>query len=140
MLKRILVAVDGSEHARRALEAAADLAESLKEPARLTLLHVNPSVSLNEPALGVDLDARIADEGRQVVDALQERLSKRSVAYETLLTGGDPVAEICRVAGEQAYDLIVMGTGGKKRLSEMIMGSVSHGVLKQAVCPVLTVK
>lgn len=140
MLKRILVAVDGSEHARRALEAAADLAESLKEPARLTLLHVNPSVSLNEPALGVDLDARIADEGQQVVDALQERLSERSVAYETLLTGGDPVAEICRVAEEQGYDLIVMGTGGKKRLSEMIMGSVSHGVLKQAACPVLTVK
>jgi len=140
MLKRILVAVDGSEHARLALETAADLAESLKEPARLTLLHVNPSVSLNEPALGVDLDARIADEGQQVVDALQERLSERSVAYETLLTGGDPVAEISRVAEEQGYDLIVMGTGGKKRLSEMIMGSVSHGVLKQAACPVLTVK
>ncbi|WP_458461935.1 universal stress protein [Paenibacillus sp.] len=53
---------------------------------------------------------------------------------------GDPVNEICRVARERECGLIVMGTGGKGILVEIMVGSVSHGVLKHAECPVLTVK
>ncbi|WP_339848542.1 universal stress protein [Paenibacillus sp. FSL W7-1088] len=140
MLKRILVAVDGSDHAHKALEQAVDLAESLKQPASLMIVHVNPSISLNEPALGVDLEARIAEEGQHIIQPVNELLAARSVHYETLLIAGDPVNEICRVAKDRDCDLIVMGTAGKSMLAEIVVGSVSHGVLKHAGCPVMTVK
>ncbi|WP_411735753.1 universal stress protein [Paenibacillus sp. M2] len=61
MLKHILVAVDGSEHAHKALEQAMILAEDMKQPASLLIVHINPAISINEPALGVDLEARIAE-------------------------------------------------------------------------------
>lgn len=140
MLKRILVAVDGSEHAHKALEQALILAENMKHPASLLIVHVNPAISINEPALGVDLEARIAEEGQHIIEPVARQLSGRDVAYETLLIAGDPVSEICRVARERDCGMIVMGTGGKGMLAEMIVGSVSHGVLKHAECPVLTVK
>lgn len=140
MLERIVVAVDGSDHAHKALETAVDLAESLKHPARLIIVHVNPSVSLNEPALGVDLEARIAEEGQHIIAPVEQLLSGHSIPYETLLIAGDPVNEICRVSRDRACNLIVMGTGGKSVLAEIVVGSVSHGVLKHAECPVLTVK
>ncbi|MBT2286992.1 universal stress protein [Paenibacillus polymyxa] len=140
MLKRILVAVDGSEHAHKAVEQALILAEDMKQPASLLIVHVNPAISISEPALGVDLEARIAEEGQYIIEPVTRQLSGREVAYETLLIAGDPVNEICRVARERDCGMIVMGTGGKGMLAEMIVGSVSHGVLKHAECPVLTVK
>ncbi|MFS0873814.1 universal stress protein [Paenibacillus xylanilyticus] len=140
MLEQILVAVDGSDHAHKALQTAVELAESLKHSAKLVIVHVNPSVSLNEPALGVDLDARIAEEGQHIIAPVAELMSGRSIPYETLLIAGDPVNEICRVSRDRKCNLIVMGTGGKSMLAEIVVGSVSHGVLKHAECPVLTVK
>lgn len=140
MLKRILVAVDESDHAKKALEQALMLAEQMKHPVSLTIMHVNPSISINEPALGVDLEERIAEEGKHIMEPVIERMVGRGVAYETLLVAGDPVTEICRMASERKCDLIVIGTGGKSVLAEIVVGSVSHGVLKHAECPVLTVK
>lgn len=140
MLERILVAVDESDHAKKALEQALMLAEQMKHPVSLTIMHVNPSISINEPALGVDLEERIAEEGKHVMEPVIEQMVGRGVAYETLLVAGDPVTEICRMASERKCDLIVIGTGGKSVLAEIVVGSVSHGVLKHAECPVLTVK
>ncbi|WP_427182356.1 universal stress protein [Paenibacillus sp. TC-CSREp1] len=140
MLKRLLVAVDGSDHANKALEQALMLAEQMKHPVSLTIVHVNPSISINEPALGVDLEERIAEEGKYIIEPVKKRLADRGVPYETLLVAGDPVTEICRAAREQACEWIVMGTGGKSVLAEIVVGSVSHGVLKHAECPVMTVK
>ncbi|WP_145410784.1 universal stress protein [Paenibacillus xylanexedens] len=140
MIERILVAVDGSDHAHKALEAAVELVEGMQKNPQLLIVHVNPSISINEPALGVDLDARIAEEGRRIVEPIHAFLSGRSVPAETLLVAGDPVNEICRVARNQGCGLIVMGAGAKGMLAEIVLGSVSHGVLKHAHCPVLTVK
>ncbi|MGF9700762.1 MULTISPECIES: universal stress protein [Paenibacillus] len=140
MLEQILVAVDGSDHAHKALQTAVELAESLKHSAKLIIVHVNPSISLNEPALGVDLEARIAEEGQHIIAPVTELMSGRSIPYETLLIAGDPVNEICRVSRDRKCNLIVMGTGGKSVLAEIAAPSVSHGVLKHAECSVLTVK
>lgn len=140
MLERILAAVDGSNHGNKALEQALMLAEQMKNSVHLTILHVNPSISINEPALGVDLEERIAEEGKHIIEPVKKLLAKRAVSYETRLVAGDPVTEICRTAREQKCDLILMGTGGKRMLAEILVGSVSHGVLKHADCPVLTVK
>jgi nucleotide-binding universal stress UspA family protein len=56
------------------------------------------------------------------------------------LTDGEPYAEILRVAEDDGCDLIVMGTHGRTGLRRLLMGSVAEQVLRQASCPVLTVK
>ena len=56
------------------------------------------------------------------------------------LTDGEPYAEILRVAEDDGCDLIVMGTHGRKGLRRLLMGSVAEQVVRQASCPVMTVK
>src|SRR5207248_3655533 len=57
-----------------------------------------------------------------------------------LVLSADTVPEIERVAEEEACDLIVMGTHGRTGLTRVLMGSVAEAVLRQAPCPVLTVR
>jgi len=53
---------------------------------------------------------------------------------------GSPAEEILRLAGEAHADLIVLGTHGRRGLSHFLLGSVAERVLRQAPCPVLTVR
>jgi nucleotide-binding universal stress UspA family protein len=53
---------------------------------------------------------------------------------------GETTSEILRVAEEEGCDLIVMGTKGRTGLARMLLGSVAETVLRQAPCPVLTVR
>jgi nucleotide-binding universal stress UspA family protein len=59
---------------------------------------------------------------------------------ETLLLDGDPVQQIVKTANDKHFDLIVMGARGVSKLTELFLGSVSSGVLKNASCPVLITK
>jgi nucleotide-binding universal stress UspA family protein len=56
------------------------------------------------------------------------------------LEHGDPATEVVRVAQETAADLIVLGTHGRTGLGRVLLGSVAETVLRQAPCPVLTVR
>ncbi len=137
---RILVAVDGSEHAQRALEYAVKLAQSLQTVPHLTVLHVNPTMMVAEPPLGVDVGIRLDEEGREMTEPYRQYLDTTGVAYDVRYHTGDPATVICDTAKEQNIDLIVMGTRGMSTVSELFLGSVSHKVIQHAECPVLTVK
>lgn len=138
--QRILIAVDGSEHANRALEHAVQLAQSLQSPASLILLHVNPTMMVAEPPLGVDVDERLNEEGHAATEPYRNYLDTTGVSYEVRYHDGDPATVICDVAEQEHADLIVMGTRGMSTVSELFLGSVSHKVIQHAKCPVLTVK
>ncbi|GGA32357.1 universal stress protein [Paenibacillus physcomitrellae] len=140
MLTHILVPVDGSDHALNALVYAKNLTLSLSVPPKLTVLHVNPDVTINEPPVGIELDERIAEEGSRMLTPVQAMLADLSSGYNTLVKHGDPGKIICRTAGEEGADLIVMGTRGMGLVSELLIGSVSHYVIQHAGCPVLTTK
>ncbi|MEM3789229.1 MAG: universal stress protein, partial [Candidatus Bathyarchaeia archaeon] len=58
----------------------------------------------------------------------------------TVLREGHVVQEIVRAAEEGKFDLIVMGARGISRIKELILGSVSDGVIRHAPCPVLVTK
>jgi nucleotide-binding universal stress UspA family protein len=81
----------------------------------------------------------------EYLDHLWEQLAQTQardpqVRIEHLLVEGDPATEILRTAAEVPCDLIVMGTHGRTGLTRLILGSVAEQVLRQAPCPVLTVK
>ncbi|WP_025686569.1 universal stress protein [Paenibacillus maysiensis] len=138
--KHILVAIDGSQHAMKALETAKALSKQLQGEPRLTVLHVNPALSMNEPPVGVDVDERIEEEGRHILEPASDFLKDEGLSYRMLAGHGDPASVICKSAEQEQVDLIIMGTRGKGLVSEIILGSVSHHVIQHAPCPVLTVK
>ena len=70
----------------------------------------------------------------------QLRPPSPEVAVEHRLADGDAAAEVACAAAETRCDLIVMGTHGRSGLKHLLMGSVAERVVRQAPCPVLTVK
>ncbi|MDO7908288.1 universal stress protein [Paenibacillus sp. JX-17] len=140
MFKHILVAVDGSEHSMHALNTAKTLAVSLQGETAMTVLHVNPSIAMNEPPVGVDVDDRIEEEGRHILEPAADLLAGSGITYEMAAAHGNPAEVICQAAREKNADLIIMGTRGHSLVKEMLLGSVSHSVIAHAPCPVLTVK
>jgi nucleotide-binding universal stress UspA family protein len=137
MFRKILVAVDGSEQASAALRVAIDLTQ--RYGASLCVLHAFPHVSdlLGTPQYENLLAAR-ATIGEALLDAAHRQVAD-AVPVETQLLEGPPASAILRVAQEDQYDLIVLGSRGRGQISGLLLGSVSSVVAQRAQCPVLIV-
>jgi nucleotide-binding universal stress UspA family protein len=137
-IRTILHPTDFSEHSDYAFGLACALARDYG--ARLLVLHV-----ATRPVV-VPIEGVIAPEPELYQEEFTEALHKfqeadPALAIDTrLVLGGDPATEIVRAAGAAAADLIVLGTHGRKGVRRFLMGSVAEAVLRQAACPVLTVK
>jgi nucleotide-binding universal stress UspA family protein len=149
MFSRILVAVDGSAHANRAVECAANLAN--KYGAELILLHVMASLGsarippdLDELARIEHIDATEADVRRRVAEEILQAAEKLALGQGAkqvrILIGVGHAAEmIVEHAKEEAANLIVMGRRGLGSASGLLVGSVSHKVAHLSQCPCMTV-
>jgi len=137
MFRKILVAVDGSEHARAALDLAIDLARRYQAP--LCLLHAFPHVSdlLGTPQYQHLIAVR-SMAGQHLLEAAQTQVGD-IVPVETQLIEGPPAPAILRVAEEEGCDLIVLGSRGRGQITGLLLGSVSSAVAQRARCPVLIV-
>ncbi len=150
MFKKILISVDGSEHANRAVEVGADLAAHYD--AAVVVLHVMEEIGSNRVPEGLEYVEHVEHVhiterevlmgvARDVVDAAAARcrsLGVKQVDEQVLV--GNPREAIVRAAAERGVDLIVMGRRGLGRLADMLLGSVSHRVTQTADCACLTVK
>ena len=130
-LGSILVPLDGSAPSLAALEHALALAEDYH--ARIEVLDVIPPsdvvIAGDRDEIERAVDAAV-DRARA---ALGERVSRRTVH-------GDPVWKIIVEAAREGFDLIVMGTHGRVGRLHAMLGSVAEGVVRNAPCPVLTVR
>jgi nucleotide-binding universal stress UspA family protein len=150
MFAHLLVPVDGSEHAGRAVDVACALAKS--EGAKLTLLHVMSQTGRDRvpPELETfseieqvkvterDLIERV---GREILTRAQRRAADNGIAQcNALMEHGDPAACIVEHASKDGVDLIVMGRRGLGDLRGLMLGSVSHKVGHATDCSCLTVK
>ncbi len=143
MFHRILVAIDGSEHAKRALSEAIDLAQLSN--ARLTVMTVQqkPSTLLVGGPVVPPVDMRSLDEALQreheqlIEDAIKQVTEDVSVVK--VLAQGSPATAIVKQAQKDGTDLIVMGSRGRGEVASMLLGSVSHQVLQRSTAPVLVV-
>jgi nucleotide-binding universal stress UspA family protein len=76
--------------------------------------------------------------GEQVLDTARTEVGD-AARVETQLIEGPPAPAILRVAQEEAFDLIVLGSRGQGQLAGLLLGSVSSAVAQRADCPVLIV-
>ena len=120
-MKKILLAYDGGDEARRALETAASLARAFE--AELTIVCVVPE--------HISGGAEAAHRARDLQDA-REILAELGVEAELLEPAGDPAGKIEEIAREGGYDTIVLGSHDLTRLSPGLAGSVSSHVATHA--------
>jgi nucleotide-binding universal stress UspA family protein len=141
-IRKIVVAHDFSEAARRAFDIALDLASRLD--ASVTVVHTY-ELSLPPVPFGVDpipeLDERAARVGKEALDAVVDGAKIDGFpAIEGVIRQGVPWVEIDRLAEEIHAGLIVMGTHGHRGISRALLGSSAEKVVRTAPCPVLTVR
>jgi nucleotide-binding universal stress UspA family protein len=139
---RILVAVDGSPHAKKAAKLAARFARELRG-ADITLVNVGhvPAIALGGPGetmidLG-GLDAGLEQAGRAILRESSEAFAGIDCPVTPVYRRGEPAAEILKAAEEAKAELIVMGSRGLGRIGGLFLGSVSERVLHAADIPVL---
>jgi nucleotide-binding universal stress UspA family protein len=136
-VKTILFTTDFSECSRHAFPVADKLAGVLG--ARLILLHViDPRIQAAEMSVIIPITQPALD---QLVKRLEDfTCESPDLKVDRLVTQGDIVDEILRVAREEHCGLIVMGTHGRKGLGRALLGSETENVLRRASCPVLAVR
>ncbi|WP_168122326.1 universal stress protein [Paenibacillus sp. HB172176] len=139
MYNHILIPTDGSKQADKALDTAIGLSKALPQ-VKLSVIHVNQHVYLVEPAINVNVSDVLEREAAKIISEASGKLTAAGCRFEILSGTGDPAQIICRAAEEQQADLIVMGSRGAGLVSEILIGSVSHNVVKHSHCPVLIVK
>lgn len=150
-MDRILVAIDLSDVTHAMLETASMLAASFD--ARLYLVHVAkvPHTYIAhgggaqfgfDPTYTVPTREEIAHQLRDEHRDLQAhgaRLEREGIQVAALLLPGDPIAKILEEADKLDVDLIVMGSHGHGAIWELLVGSVTEGVLRRSTRPVLVV-
>lgn len=137
MYKNIVVAVDGSENALRAVKQAADLAK-LEGDTKVSVISVI-AIDVYSDMVYDPIEAH-GDAQKELVAPALEVFEEAGIDAELTLLHGRPADEIIRFADKNGADLVVIGSRGLNALQEFAIGSVSHKVIKHVKCPVLVVK
>jgi universal stress protein A len=137
---RLLVPLDFSGKSRQALRYAVPLAQ--KFAARIVLLHViaTDSGRARGPAPLSLARIRQKNDALTRLDDMAARLLPRSVRSHNLVRFGRPAEAIVDTAGRIDADLIVMTTHGRTGLNRFVLGSTAEQVMREAGCPVLSVR
>ena len=139
MFNRIIVAIDGSEHSKRAVSCARELTERFG--ASLWLVHAYPQTSdLRSYEQFGKLIARRKRAGQSILDEARKILGEINCEINEELLEGPEAEAILSVAEIQKIGLILMGTRGLGSLEGMLLGSISRKVTHYASCPVMLVR
>jgi nucleotide-binding universal stress UspA family protein len=133
MFERILLAVDGSEHSKKAVAAAAEIARG--SHGEVHVLHVHEVGSF------APLESSV--ESQALVDGIVEELlgaGVKAVGDAVAARTGSTAATVLDGAMTFGSDLIVMGTRGLSDFSGLLLGSIAHKVIQHADCPVLVTR
>jgi nucleotide-binding universal stress UspA family protein len=147
-MKRFLVAVDGSEHSKKAVDLAIDMAK--KWHAEIFLIHVREEMEVPkgvEPWMRIEGIRSSGDYfelvcgSDQFLGQAEEKIKAAGgIKVKRICANGNPADEILTAAEDNNVDVIVMGSRGLGRFSRSFMGSVSTKVCNHANSTCITVK
>ncbi len=141
-LRRILVAVDGSENALRAVRHVLAEKDVYRDPLQLVLVNVQASVVSGAVKMFFSqeqLEGYYREEGDTAMAAARDLVAAAGLPAEHHILVGDPAENIARLARDTRCHQIVMGTRGMGAISGMFVGSVAAKVIHRSEVPVLLV-
>jgi len=141
MFSKILVAFDGSDQSKKAMEFALQLTKTYSSQLEVIHVYNYPRFILGEAILPVPsyLLKEQQDYTKLVLDEANQWIESVSGAKVTLLHGL-PAKTIIDFAEENNCELIIIGSRGLGGISEIVLGSVSHNVVQHSKIPVLIIK
>jgi nucleotide-binding universal stress UspA family protein len=135
---KILVALDGSAFAQRALETALKLAKT--EPSEIVCLSVVPQLGAIDE-MSPRITEKFKGEADQLLKSAAEKVAKEDIRVKTAVEQGvSPADNIIGFAEEHGMDLIVVGHRGRANLEKFLLGSVALRTVSHAPCSVIVVK
>lgn len=140
-MKKILMPVDGSDCALRAVKHVIGLAPNLNN-VELHLINVQAPLpsDVSRFISADDIKSFHQEEAKKELQSARDALDAAGVTYQVHIVVGDPAQSIARFAEENGCDQIVMGTHGRTGLAGAVMGSVATKTLHLSKVPVLVVK
>ncbi|WP_431801929.1 universal stress protein [Halobacillus andaensis] len=140
MFKNILLATDGSEHSNRAIDQTLKMVAPYKDQVNIELVYaVDGEKSKNDVLKYGDSHTATAKRKEKFLDTVQY-IEDQGVQAEISILHGEPAETLIDYANENAYDCVVIGSRGRNKLQTLILGSVSHKIVKYVKSPVIVVK
>jgi nucleotide-binding universal stress UspA family protein len=142
MYTKILVATDGSDYSRHALEIGVKYARHFGCPIELLHVVLQPMSYMGSDFAGhlyPYSSAQIKELGNFVMEKTTRDIDLEGVKLKKTIVAGHP-ASIIIEASKNGFDLVIMGTRGHGPLSGAVAGSVTQRVLADVLCPILVVK
>ncbi len=144
--QHIMVAVDGSDTSKLALQEAIQIAQNLKSNLRIITVFDERFISYSE--FYIDHDSLIPsfkEQGQNTLNTMEELARKSKIKYECRLVAlkaeeGRIAEKIVAESNAWHADLLVIGTHGRRGFSHLFLGSVAEGVMRIATMPVLLVR
>ncbi|WP_066188415.1 MULTISPECIES: universal stress protein [Gracilibacillus] len=139
MYKQIILAVDGSDHSIRATEETVKIASLVKD-SHIEVVSVAEFSKAKNEVLHSGGKEELEISRRKALLPATELLDAHHLSYEIKILHGEPGPTIVEYTNKGDYELLVIGSRGLNAFQEMVLGSVSHKVVKRVDCPVLIVK
>jgi len=150
---KILVCTDGSDRDQHVLDKAAMIARDCASE-EIVVIHVynqplDAVVRSDQDAYFVGdedrerfrkLEAMHREEKKKVLGDALEFFETKNIKATSRFEEGNPAEVICKIADNEKFDLIVIGSRGLKGLQKLLLGSISNAVVQQANASVLLVK
>lgn len=139
-MKKILVAIDGSEYAKRGFDFATGMASGMGAQLFVAIVV--------QPIRGIGIRKQVKESLMSFYENEAHRLSTeydalaktRGVNIKMIITRGNPAKEILSAANNNGVDMIVVGSRGLGGIKGMLLGSVSNAVVQNSKIPVMVVK
>jgi len=138
-MKRIVIAYDGSDGGREALEQGLELARNTRSVATVVYVRHAPLPIVGDPFYVRALSKELCRGREALVDA-RLYAAAYGLVPETELLEGDPAEQILDLARLRDAELIVVGSRGRGAIAEALLGSVSHTIVHGADRPVLVAR
>ena len=139
MYRNLLVAMDGSEHSKRAAKEAIRLVKDTPD-AEVTIAYAIDYDKAEKEISKGQTNEQVAAARKEFLAPLEMLFKEAGVTSKTVVLHGSPGPAIVEHATEQGYDAVVIGSRGLNPVQQFVLGSVSHKVAKRVKAPVLIVK